>query len=119
MADQPLSSEKTDVALFSAIEVTMKSVRGILNVEYFMPGGDDENQVNYVVGVGIPYSDTTEFTLELMDQSLIGPFIPGDLFAAGATFDMGSSLNFGVAVGFGLNDSSADFATMGKLDFTF
>ena len=119
MADQPLSSEKTDVALFSAIEVTMKSVRGILNVEYFMPGGGDENQVNYVVGVGIPYSDTTEFTLELMDQSLIGPFIPGDLFAAGATFDMGSSLNFGVAVGFGLNDSSADFATMGKLDFTF
>jgi len=114
MADQPLSSEETDVALFSAVELTMKSVRGILNVEYLMPGGDDENQVIYVVGVGIPYSETTEFTLELMDQSLVG-----DLFAAGATFDMGSSLNFGVAVGFGLNDPSADFATMGKLNFTF
>jgi hypothetical protein len=79
-----------------------------------MPGGDDENQVIYVVGVEIPYSDTADFTLELMDQSLVG-----DLFAAGATFDLGSSLNFGVAVGFGLNDPSADFATMGKLNFTF
>jgi len=92
----------------------MKGVRGILNVEYLMPGGDDENQVIYIVGIEIPYSDTTEFTLELMDQSLVG-----DLFAAGATFDLGSSFNFGVAVGFGLNDPSADFATMGKLNFTF
>jgi hypothetical protein len=114
MADDPLSSEETDVAVFSAVEMDMKSVRGLLNVEYLMPGGDAENQVIYVVGVEIPYSDTTDFTLEIMDQDLVG-----DLFAAGATFDMGSSLNFGVAVGFGLNDPSADVATMGKLDFTF
>jgi len=114
MADQPLSSEETDVAVFSAVELDMKSVRGMLNVEYLMPGGDAENQVIYVVGVEIPYSDTTDFTLELMDQEIVG-----DLFAAGATFDMGSSLNFGVAVGFGLNDPSADVATMGKLSFTF
>jgi hypothetical protein len=114
MADDPLSSEETDVAIFAAMEMAMKSVKGLLNVEYLLPGGDGENQVIYIVGVEIPYSDTTDFTLELMDQSLVG-----DIFAAGATFDMGSSLNFGVAVGFGLNDPSADSAVMGKLNFTF
>lgn len=114
MADSPLSSEETDVAIFAATEMYMKSVLGILNVEYLMPGGDAENQMIYVVGCEIPYSDTTDFTLELMDQDIVG-----DLFAAGATFDMGSSLNFGVAVGFGLNDPSADFAAMGKINFTF
>ena len=114
MADSPLSSEETDIALFAAMEMDMKSVRGILNVEYLLPGGDAENQVLYVVGIEIPYSDTTDFSLELMDQDLVG-----DIFAGGATFDMGSSLNFGVAVGFGLNDPSADFAAMGKLTFSF
>ena len=49
-----------------------------------------------------------------MDHDLVG-----DMFAGGATFDMGSALNFGVAVGFGLNDPSADTAVMGKLTFTF
>ncbi|MDF1525356.1 MAG: hypothetical protein RRA15_05645 [bacterium] len=114
MADYPLSSEESDVAIFGAAELDMKGVRGILNVEYLMPGGDADNQMIYVVGVGIPYSDTTEFTLEIMDQSLVN-----DIFAAGATFDLGSSLNFGVAVGFGLNDFSADSAVMGKLNFIF
>ena len=114
MADEPLSSEETDIAIFAAMDMDLKSVKGVLNVEYLMPGGDDENQVIYIVGVEIPYSDTTDFTLELMDQSLVG-----DIFAAGATFDMGSSMNFGVAVGFGLNDPSADSAVMGKLTFTF
>ena len=114
MADEPLSSEETDIAIFAAMEMDMKGVKGVLNVEYLMQGGDDENRVIYVVGVEIPYSDTTDFTLELMDQSLVN-----DIFAAGATFDMGSSLNFGVAVGFGLNDFSADSAVMGKLTFTF
>jgi hypothetical protein len=114
MADEPLGSEETDFTLFAATEMDMKSVTGVLNVEYLMPGGDAENQVIYVVGFEIPYSETTDFTLELMDQDIVG-----DLFAAGATFDMGSSLNFGVAVGFGLNDPSADFAAMGKIDFTF
>lgn len=119
LADDPLGTEETDFALFAAIEMTMKSVTGILNLEYLMPGGDEENEVNYVVGLEIPYSDTTDFTLELMDQIFDGRLGVGDLFAAGATFDMGSSLNFGVAVGFGLNDPSADVATMGKLAFTF
>ena len=114
MADEPLGSEETDFAVFAAVDMNMKNIRGLLNVEYLMPGGDDENQVIYVVGLEIPYSDTTAFTLELMDQSLVG-----DIFAAGATFDMGSSLNFGVAVGFGLNDPSADFATQGKITFSF
>lgn len=114
MADDPLSSEESDVAIFGAAELDMKGVRGILNVEYLMAGGDAENRVIYVVGVEIPYSDSTEFTLEIMDQDLVG-----DLFAAGATFDMGTSLNFGVAVGFGLNDPSADTAVMGKMNFTF
>ena len=114
MADDPLSSEETDIAIFAAMDMDLKGVKGVLNVEYLMLGGDDENQVIYIVGVEIPYSDTTDFTLELMDQSLVG-----DIFAAGATFDMGSSMNFGVAVGFGLNDPSADSAVMGKLTFTF
>lgn len=114
MADAPLSSEETDITIFAAVEMDMKGVGGILNVEYFIPGGDAENQVNYVVGLKIPYSDTTDFTLELMDSDLVG-----DLFAGGATFDMGSAINFGVAVGFGLNDPSADFTAMGKLTFTY
>lgn len=114
MADQPLSSEETDISIFAAMDMAMKSVRGILNVEYLLPGGDAENQVNYVVGLQIPFSDTTDFSLELLDNDLVG-----DMFAGGATFDMGSSLNFGVAVGFGLNDPSADFAAQGKLTFTF
>jgi hypothetical protein len=117
MADTPLGSEETDFTLFAAMDMKMKSVKGILNVEYLMPGGDAENQVNYVVGLGIPYSDTTEFSLELLDQPWAGLVPIGDIFAAGATFDMGSSLNFGLAVGFGLNDPSADFLAHGKLTF--
>jgi hypothetical protein len=115
LADQPLGTEETDFALFAASQLDMKSVTGILNVEYLIAGGDFPNLVNYVVGLQIPYSDTTDFTLELLDQPSIG-----DMFAGGATFDMGSSLNFGVAIGFGLEeDTSADFAAMGKIDFTF
>ncbi|MDT8396343.1 MAG: hypothetical protein RRA32_07865 [bacterium] len=114
MADAPLSSEETDITIFAAAGMDMKGVTGVLNVEYFMPGTDDENQVNYVVGVAIPYSDTTDFTLELMDNDLVW-----DMFAAGATFDMGPALNFGMGVGFGLNDTSADFAALGKLTFSF
>ena len=114
MADAPLSNEETDITLFAALDMDMKGVAGVLNVEYFMPGTDDENQVHYVVGLAIPYSDTTDFTLELLDHDLVG-----DMFAAGATFDMGSAINFGAAVGVGLNDPSADFAVQGKLTFTF
>ncbi|UCG38896.1 MAG: hypothetical protein JSV00_01275 [bacterium] len=114
VADAPLGTEETDFAIFAAVDTDMRGVRGVLNIEYLLPGGDAENQVNYVVGVEIPFSDATDFTLELMDQPQVG-----DLFAAGATFDMGSSLNFGVAVGFGLNDPSADFAAIGKLAFSF
>ena len=114
MADDPLSTEETDVAIFVASEIDMKGVIGILNVEYLIAGGDFENQVNYVVALQIPFSDTTDFSLELMDNELTG-----DLFAGGATFDLGSAVNFGVAVGFGLNDNAADFAAMGKFDFTF
>lgn len=119
MADLPLGSEETDITIFAAVDMDMKGVVGMLNLEYLMPGGDVENQVNYVVGLEIPYSDTTDFSLELMDQPWVGLVPIGDIFAAGATFDMGSSLNFGVAVGFGLNDPSADFAVQGKLSFTF
>ena len=114
MADAPLGSEETDFTIFAAMEMDMKSVTGMLNVEFLLPGGNAENQVNYVVGLQIPYSDTTDFSLELMDNELVG-----DMFAGGATFDMGSTLNFGAAVGFGLNDGAADFAAMGKLTFTF
>jgi len=115
MADEPLSSEETDFAVFAALDMRMKSVEGVLNVEYLLAGGDNPNQVNYVVGLRIPYSDTTDFTLELMDNDLVG-----DVFAGGATFDMGPSLNFGAAVGLGLDeDTSADFAVQGKLTFTF
>lgn len=115
LADDPLGTEETDFSLFAASQLDMKSVTGVLNVEYLMPGSNDPNMVNYVVGLEIPYSDTTDFTLELLDQP-----VTGDLFAAGATFDMGSSLNFGVALGFGLDaDTAADFAAMGKLSFTF
>jgi len=114
LADDPLSNEETDFAIFAALDMDMRGVKGVLNVEYLVPGGNDENQVNYVVGIEIPYSDTTDFSLELMDNDLVG-----DMFAGGATFDMGSALNFGVAVGFGLNDPSADTAVMGKLTFNF
>ena len=115
LADDPLGTEETDFAVFTALGLDMKGVNGILNVEYLMPGGDDANVVNYVVGLEIPYSDTTDFTLELLDQPLVG-----DMFSAGATFDMGTSLNFGVAVGMGLDkDTSSDFAVNGKLTFTF
>jgi hypothetical protein len=114
-ADEPLGTEETDFAVFGAVDFLMGSVKGILNAEYVLAGGDYSNQVNYVVGLQIPYSDSTDFTLELLDQDLVG-----DMFAAGATFDMGPSLNFGVAVGAGLDeDTSADFAVLGKLDFTF
>jgi hypothetical protein len=121
MADTPLSNEETDVSLFAAMEMKMKSVKGILNLEYILPGGDDFNQIQYVVALEIPYSDTTAFSLELIHQ----PFftaqpLQGDILSGGATFDMGSALNFGVAVGLGLNeDLSSDFAAQGKLTFTF
>lgn len=114
-ADAPLGTEETDFAVFGAVDLMMKNVKGILNVEYLIAGGDYNNQVNYVVGLEIPYSDSTDFTLELLDQDIVG-----DMFAGGATFDMGPSLNFGVAVGVGLEeDTSTDFAVMGKLDFNF
>jgi hypothetical protein len=115
MADAPLSSEETDIALFAAMEMAMKSIKGFLNVDFLIAGGDEPNEVNYVVGLQIPFSDTTDFTLELLDVELVG-----DMLTGGATFDMSSSLNFGVAVGVGLEeDTSADFAVDGKLTFTF
>jgi len=120
-ADDPLGTEETDFALFGAVDINMRNVKGILNVEYLLAGGDFPNVVNYVVGLQIPYSDSTDFTLELLDQNFpgSGPVL-GDMFAGGATFDMGPSLNFGVAVGIGLEeDTSTDFAVMGKLDFNF
>jgi hypothetical protein len=114
-ADSPLGTEETDFAVFGAMDLNMRSVKGILNVEYVLAGGDYPNEVNYVVGLEVPYSDKTDFTFELLDQDLVG-----DMFAGGATFDMGPSLNFGVAIGVGLDeDTSADFAVMGKLDFNF
>jgi hypothetical protein len=121
MADSPLSSEETDISLFAAMEMMMKSTKGVLNLEYIIPGGDDENQIQYIVALEIPYSDTTDFSLELVHQPFLSlqPF-RGDILNFGATFDMGSALNFGVAVGLGLNDDiSSDFAAMGKLTFTF
>jgi hypothetical protein len=121
MADLPLSSEETDISLFAAMEMMMKSVKGILNLEYILPGGDDENQILYIVGLEIPYSDTTDFSLELVHQPFLTvQTLRGDILNAGATFDMGSALNFGVAVGIGLNDDiSSDFTAQGKLTFTF
>ena len=122
MADAPLSSEETDISLLAAMEMALKSVTGILNVEYLLPGGDDENQIKYVVGLEIPYSDTTDFSLELIHFPLLADalLLRGDMLAGGATFDMGSALNFGVAVGIGLSDDlSTDFAAMGKINFTF
>jgi len=115
MADEPLGTEETDFAIFGALDIQMRSVKGILNVEYVLAGGDYPNQVNYVVGLEIPYSDATDFSIELLDQDIVGDMIMG-----GATFDLGSAVNFGVGVGIGLDeDTSADFGVMGKLDFTF
>lgn len=114
-AQDDLGTDETDFAVFGALDINMRSVKGILNAEYVLAGGDYPNQVNYVVGVQIPYSDATDFSIELLDQNYLGDMIMG-----GATFDMGSAVNFGFGIGVGLDeDTAADFAVMGKLDFSF
>ena len=124
LSDEPIGTEETDISIFAAMEMEMKSVRGILNLEYLFPGGDDENQFKYVIGLEIPYSDTTDFSIELVHLPLLGE-VPADLFrgdmlAGGATFDLGSALYFGVGIGIGLNDDfSSDVVAMGKINFTF
>ena len=124
LSDEPLGTEETDISIFAAMEMEMKSVRGILNLEYLFPGGNDENQFKYIIGLEIPYSDTTDFSLELIHLPLLfdvpATLFRGDMLAGGATFDLGSALNFGVGIGIGLNDDfSSDVAAMGKINFTF
>ncbi len=113
-AEEGLGSDETDFAIFGAADILMNSVQGLLNVEYVFVGGTDAvDQVNYSVGLRIPYSDSVDFAVELIDQELTG-----DLIAGGATFDMGSTLNFGFGVGLGLNEPAADFAVQGKFTFS-
>lgn len=111
--DEGLGSGETDISVMIAAETDLGSTTGMLNVEYLIPGGDDENMVNYAIGLEIPYSDTVDFTVELLDQPLVG-----DILSGGATFEVGSSLTIGGALGVGLNDPSADLIVVGRLALT-
>jgi len=77
------------------------------------------NQINYAFGFEIPYTDTVDFSIELVDQI---PFtmssnIFGDLLLGGINLDSGTSLNLGLGLGIGLNDSSTDYMILGNISF--
>jgi hypothetical protein len=112
--DVELSGE-TDFAFFVAAELPLGSTLGMFNVEYLLVGESDaENQVNYAFGLKIPYTETVNFAVELLDQPIVG-----DILVGGALFDVSDHLNFGVGVGVGLNDPAVDVTVDGKMTLTF
>ncbi|GBE15959.1 MAG TPA: hypothetical protein ENH32_08350 [Proteobacteria bacterium] len=114
-----LGTGDTDLGIFAALDQQIGGVHGYLNVEYALRGGNMDNEVNYALGLKIPYTDSVDFTVELVDQGFItSEYNFGDILIGGASFDMAPSVNFGFAVGLGLNDNSSDFLLGGKLSFS-
>lgn len=114
-----LGTGDTDLGLFAALDQQIGGVHGFLNVEYAFRGGSLENEVNYALGLKIPYTDTVDFTVELVDQGSISTeYNFGDILLGGVSFDLEPSINFGFVVGLGLNDGSSDFLLGGKLAFS-
>lgn len=125
--EEGLGSGEVDLGLFAALDKDLSGVRGYLNVEYFIVsepdnGFPEQDQVNYAVGIGIPYKDNVDFGVELLDQSfLTSPWVPGfpglqgDILLGSAYIDMPPSINLGLAVGFGLSEFASDFLVGGKI----
>jgi len=108
-------NDEMDLGVFLASEMPLGSTLGLINVEYLLVGDNNsENQVNYAFGLRIPYTDTVNFSVELLDQPIVG-----DILLGGALFDVGETMNFGAAVGLGLNDPAVDMVVEGKITFTF
>jgi hypothetical protein len=126
-ADDGLGTEKTDVGIFMAADKALGKVNGYVNVELLITGGDaPEDQANYAFGLEFPYTDTTTFALELLDQgfgffggTLTSTYMGGDLLLGGVSIDIEPSMNLGFALGVGLNDSSTDTVVGGKFAFKF
>lgn len=116
--DKGLGTGKADFGIFGTVDKMIAGVRGLLDVEYVIRGGDWENAVNYVVGVEIPYSETVGFSVELVDQEAItNEYLFGDMVVGAVNFDMPPSMNFGFNLGVGLNKPSTDFMFGAKLSF--
>ncbi len=114
-----LGTGENDVAAFVSVEQDFGGVNTMMNVEYAVLGGSAENQINYAFGFEIPYSETVDISIELLDQ---GPFtvssnLSGDLLMGGVNLDSGNSLNVGFGLGIGLNDTSTDYIIAGNISF--
>jgi len=113
-----LGTGDTDFGLFGTVDKMIGGIRGLLDVEYVFRGGSMENEVNYAVGVEIPYSETVGFSVELVDQGFItNEYLFGDMLMGAVNFDMPPSMNFGFNLGVGLNKPSTDFLFGAKLSF--
>ena len=113
-----LGTGDTDFGIFGTLDKMIGGIRGLLDVEYVFRGGSLENEVNYAVGVEIPYSDTVGFTIELLDQGAItSEYLFGDILMGAVNFDMPPSMNFGFNLGVGLNKPSTDFMFGAKISF--
>jgi hypothetical protein len=113
-----LGTGDTDFGIFGTVDRMIGGIRGLLDVEYVFRGGDMENEVNYAVGVEIPYSETVGFSVELIDQGFItNEYLFGDMLMGAVNFDMHPSMNFGFNLGVGLNKPSTDVLFGAKLSF--
>jgi len=113
-----LGTGDTDFGIFGVVDKMIGGVRGLLDVEYVFRGGSMDNEVNYAVGVEIPFSETVDFSVELVDQGFItNEYLFGDMLMGAVNFDMDPSMNFGFNLGVGLNKPSTDFLFGAKLSF--
>ena len=114
-----LGSGENDIGAFVAIEQNFGGVTTMMNVEYAVLGGNAQNQINYAFGFEIPYSETVDISIELLDQVpfSVNSNLSGDLVMGGVNLDSGDSLNVGFGLGLGLNDTSTDYIIAGNISF--
>ncbi len=109
VAETPLGTEKTDFGIGFAADKDFAGVQTMISLEYTLLGGDFDDQLNWALGMRIPYSDSLSFSIELLDQYLLGNhYLGGDLLVGGMAINLGPAMTLRLALGLGLNEVSPD-----------
>jgi hypothetical protein len=120
-ADAPQGTKKSDFGAGIAADKDFGGIQALLNLEYTVVGDDrpDGNQLNWALGLKIPYSDSTRFSVELLDQYMVtSSWVAGDFVVGGISFDLPPAIDVSFNIGLGLNETSPDVLVGAKFDFT-
>jgi hypothetical protein len=120
VAQAPQGTEKTDLGIGLAADKDLGGVMGLLNVEYEAVGDRASgNQLNWALGVRIPYTDAVSFSVELLDQySIASTNIRGDLLAGGLLVRLPPAITLGFHLGLGLDETGPDYLLGAQFSFT-